>query len=76
MSEPIRSARSKTIIRLIAVHFTLTAIVNLVFFAGNTFRPLASATGGLFTGSLLANLVFIGVLVDADHPALRRAAPV
>ena len=63
MSEPIKSARSRTIIRLIAVHFTLTTIVNLVFFAGNTFRPLASATGGLFTGSLLANLVFIGVLV-------------
>jgi len=63
VSEPIRSARNKTITRLIAVHFTLTAIVNLVFFAGNTFRPLASATGGLFTGSLLANLVFIGVLV-------------
>ena len=63
MSEPIRSARSNTILRLIAVHFTLTAIVNLVFFAGNTFRPLASATGGLFTGSLLANLVFIVILV-------------
>ena len=63
MSEPIRSTRRGTILRLIVVHYTLTAIVNLVFFAGNTFRPLASATGGLFTGSLLANLIFIGVLV-------------
>ncbi len=63
MSDPIRSARRHTLLRLIAAHFTLTAVVNLVFFAGNTFRPLASATGGLFTGSLLANLVFIAVLV-------------
>jgi CAAX protease family protein len=61
--EPIRSARQSTIIRLVATHFTLTAVINLVFFAGNTFRPLASATGGLLTGSLLANLTFIGVLV-------------
>lgn len=61
--EPIRRARPSTLIRFIAVHFTLTAIVNLVFFAGNTFRPLASATGGLLTGSLVANLTFIGVLV-------------
>ncbi len=65
MYEPIRSARTGTILRLIVIHYILTAIVNLVFFAGNTFRPLASATGGLFTGSLLANLVFIGVLVLA-----------
>ncbi len=63
MNEPIRSARKGAIIWLIGVHFTLAAIVNLVFFAGNTFRPLASATGGLFTGSLLANLVFIVLLV-------------
>jgi membrane protease YdiL (CAAX protease family) len=61
--DPIRSARPRTILTLVAAHFALTAIVNLVFFAGNTFRPLASATGGLFTGSLLANLVFIAVLV-------------
>ena len=63
MSEPIRSARKNTVIGLVAAHFTLTVVVNLVFFAGNTFRPLASATGGLFTGSLLANLFFIGALV-------------
>ncbi len=63
MNEPIRSARSRTLIQFIAVHFALTLVVNLVFFAGNTFRPLASATGGLFTGSLLANLVFIGVIL-------------
>lgn len=63
MYEPIRSARRYTIVRLVAAHFALTLVVNLVFFAGNTFRPLASATGGLLTGSLLVNLVFIGVLI-------------
>ena len=63
MYEPIRSARRYTIARLVAAHFALTLVVNLVFFAGNTFRPLASATGGLLTGSLLVNLVFIGVLI-------------
>jgi membrane protease YdiL (CAAX protease family) len=61
--DPIRSARRHTLVILIAAHFALTAVVNLIFFAGGTFRPLASATGGLFTGSLLANLVFIAVLV-------------
>jgi membrane protease YdiL (CAAX protease family) len=61
--EPIQSARPHTLVWLIAAHFSLTAVVNLVFFAGNTFRPLASATGGLFTGSLIANIVFILVLV-------------
>ncbi|MCC6803284.1 MAG: CPBP family intramembrane metalloprotease [Anaerolineae bacterium] len=63
MYEPIRSARRHTILRLVAAHFALTGVVNLVFFAGNTFRPLASATGGLVTGSLLVNLGFIGALV-------------
>lgn len=63
LQDPIRAAQKHTILRLVAAHFALTAVVNLVFFAGNTFRPLASATGGLFTGSLFANLVFIGVLV-------------
>ncbi len=63
MYEPIRSARSRTIIQFIIVHFALTLVINLIFFAGNTFRPLASATGGLFTGSLLANLVFIALIV-------------
>ena len=47
----------------IGVHFALAAVVNLVFFAGNAFSPLASATGGLLTGSLLVNVVFIGLLV-------------
>jgi membrane protease YdiL (CAAX protease family) len=61
--EPIRRARRTTVVFFLIAHFSLTAIVNLVFFAGNTFRPLASATGGLFTGSLLANLVFIAALV-------------
>ena len=65
MSEPIRRVRRNTLLVFLFAHFILTAIVNLVFFAGNTFRPLASATGGLFTGSLLANLIFIAALVLA-----------
>ena len=65
MSEPIRRVRQNTLLIFLFAHFVLTAIVNLVFFAGNTFRPLASATGGLFTGSLLANLIFIAALVLA-----------
>lgn len=63
MLDPIRGARRGTLIIFIIAHFALTAVVNLVFFAGNAFRPLASATGGLLTGSLIANLVFIAVLV-------------
>jgi membrane protease YdiL (CAAX protease family) len=47
----------------IMVHFALTAIVNLVFFAGNAFRPLASATGGVFTGSLIVNVIFLVIMV-------------
>lgn len=47
----------------IAAHFLLAAVVNLVFFAGDAFRPLASATGGLLTGSLVVNIAFIAVLV-------------
>jgi membrane protease YdiL (CAAX protease family) len=61
--DPIRGARRGTLIIFIIAHFALTAVVNLVFFAGNAFRPLASATGGLLTGSLIANLIFIAVLV-------------
>lgn len=59
----IRSTHRSIIIVFIAAHFVLAAVVNLVFFAGNAFRPLASATGGLLTGSLLVNLAFIGVLI-------------
>jgi hypothetical protein len=63
VSEPIRSSRPGTMKLFIAVHFTLTAIVNLVFFAGNAFRPWASATGGVFTGSLIVNVIFLATLV-------------
>lgn len=72
MPEPIRRVKPITLIVFLFAHFVLTAIVNLVFFAGNTFRPLASATGGLFTGSLLANLIFIAVLVLAIILAMGR----
>ena len=63
MPDPIRRARHYTLLVFLVAHFILTAIVNLVLFAGNALRPLASATGGLFTGSLLANLMFIILLV-------------
>ncbi|MBE2267601.1 MAG: CPBP family intramembrane metalloprotease [Anaerolinea sp.] len=59
----IRKSHRSNLIIFIAAHFALAAVVNLVFFAGNAFVPLASATGGLLTGSLLVNLAFIGVLV-------------
>ena len=59
----IRSTHRSIIVVFIAAHFVLAAVVNLIFFAGNAFRPLASATGGLLTGSLLVNLAFIGVLI-------------
>ncbi len=63
VSEPIRSSRPGTMTVFIMVHFALTAIVNLVFFAGNAFRPLASATGGVFTGSLIVNVIFLVIIV-------------
>jgi membrane protease YdiL (CAAX protease family) len=63
VSEPIRSSRPGTMRLFIMVHFALTAIVNLVFFAGNAFRPLASATGGVFTGSLIVNVIFLVIMV-------------
>lgn len=72
--EPIHTARSGTIWRFIAAHFVLAAVINLVLFAGDTFRPLASATGGLLTGSLVANLAFIGVIavrIILHHGELR-----
>jgi membrane protease YdiL (CAAX protease family) len=59
----IRSAHRSILLVFVAAHFTLTAIANLVLFAGDAFRPLASATGGLVTGSLLVNLLFILFLV-------------
>lgn len=61
--EPIRLSRRSAPIRFILLHFALVAVVNLVFFASGTFVPLASATGGLLTGSLVANLLFLAVLV-------------
>jgi uncharacterized protein len=63
VSEPIRRGRPGTMPLFIMVHFALTAIVNLVFFAGNAFRPLASATGGVFTGSLIVNVIFLATMV-------------
>lgn len=61
--EPIRTTRRMSLRLFIAAHFVVAALVNLVFFAADTFRPLASATGGLFTGSLVVNLILVGALV-------------
>ncbi|MFN8530173.1 MAG: type II CAAX endopeptidase family protein [Anaerolineae bacterium] len=63
MVEPIRASRRVSLLVFILAHFALAALVNLVFFAGNTFRPLASATDGLFTGSLLVNVIWVGALI-------------
>lgn len=59
----IRKTHRRILWAFIIAHFALTAVVNLVFFASNAFRPLASATGGLLTGSLLVNMGFIALLV-------------
>ncbi len=61
--EPIRASRRISLIAFVAAHFAIAALVNLVLFAADTFRPLASATGGLFTGSLVVNVVLITLLV-------------
>ncbi|MCK6577942.1 MAG: CPBP family intramembrane metalloprotease [Anaerolineae bacterium] len=63
MASPIRLSRHSAPLRFIVLHFALVGVVNLVFFAGGAFQPLASATGGLVTGSLVTNLIFITVLV-------------
>jgi membrane protease YdiL (CAAX protease family) len=63
MTETPRRARKGTILRLAAAHFALVLVVNLVFFARGGFHPLASATGGLISGSLVASLIFSGILV-------------
>ncbi len=63
MVEPIRASRRVSLLVFILAHFALAALVNLVFFAGNTFRPLASATDGLFTGSLIVNVIWVGALI-------------
>jgi membrane protease YdiL (CAAX protease family) len=62
VNEPIRRARSGTIRLFLLTHFALSAIINLVFFETDAFRPLASATGGLLNGSLVANVVFLVML--------------
>lgn len=63
MSEPIRRAHPGTIRLFLLTHFGLMAIVNLVFFATDAFRPLAAATGGLVSGSLLVNMLLLALLV-------------
>lgn len=63
MTDPIRASHRVSLVVFILAHFALAALVNLVFFASNTFTPLASATGGLFTGSLLVNLILVALLI-------------
>jgi len=61
--DPIRRSRHSAPVRFIFLHLVLVGVVNLVLFAGGAFQWLASATSGLVTGSWVANLVFLGVLV-------------
>lgn len=65
MVEPIRAVdpRRRSVLLFVVAHFVIAALVNLVFFTADTFRPLASATGGLFTGSLFVNLLLIMALI-------------
>jgi membrane protease YdiL (CAAX protease family) len=63
VTDQIRPARHSAPMRFILLHFTCVALVNLVLFAGGAFQPLASATGGLITGSLVVNVIFLIVLV-------------
>lgn len=61
--EPIRRAPRRVVIVFIGAHFALITIVNLIVFAGEWLRPLAAATGGLITGTLVVNLILIAALV-------------
>ncbi len=63
MVEPIRASHRISLPAFIMAHFALAALINLIFFAGNAFTPLASATGGLFTGSLIVNVLLVGALI-------------
>jgi hypothetical protein len=63
LPDPIRRARRGAVAAFVVAHVLLAAVINLGLFAGGALRPLASATGGLFTGSLVANWLFIGCLV-------------
>lgn len=63
MAEPIRLARPNAPLRFIALHIGALALVNWGVFASGALRPLAEATGGLITGSLVTNLAFLLVLV-------------
>lgn len=63
MIDPIRPARRGTLTIFVAAHAALTIIINLGLFASHALTPLASATGGLLTGSLLANWALLALLV-------------
>lgn len=63
MVEPIRASHRISLPAFIVAHFAIAALINLIFFAKNAFMPLASATGGLFTGSLLVNVALVAALI-------------
>lgn len=72
MPDPIRRAHPRAIPLFIVLHFALTLLLNLVVFAGHFFRPLNDATGGVITGTLIANVLLIlvlvvGVILRAGH---------
>jgi membrane protease YdiL (CAAX protease family) len=63
MPSPIRRARRGTLLFFLIAHAALITVVNLLLFAHGAFRPLAEWTGGLLTGTLVANLLLIVLLV-------------
>ncbi len=63
MVEPIRRASAKAFPIFIVTHISFTTIINLIFFAGNWFRPITEASNGWINGTLVANLVMIVVIV-------------
>lgn len=74
--EPIRRAPTRVVIAFIGAHFALITIVNLIVFAGEWLRPLAAATGGLITGTLVVNLILIATLVIGVMMLYGRQRPV
>jgi membrane protease YdiL (CAAX protease family) len=59
----IQPARRGTLLLFVIAHALATAIVNLLLFSNGVFHPLAFATGGVLTGTLVVGLVLIAVLI-------------
>ena len=63
MTAPIRPARRGTLLLFLLAHTTLISVVNLLLFANGAFRPLTTLTGGLITGTLIAGVALLAILV-------------